>query len=132
MKATTLLAAGVLSLGLALPAQAGSPVPGKPGAANLVEVAASVNEDSGEFSYLLAAATCDYFDGAIVNLLTGSGKVTLFAPTDDAFRALQAALGDLDQVPAKRRPHWRADLARFQRVHCALELGHRVARADPA
>ena len=99
MKATTLLAAGVLSLGLALPAQAGSPVPGKPGAANLVEVAASVNEDSGEFSYLLAAATCDYFDGAIVNLLTGSGKLTLFAPTDNAFRALQAALGVEEPAP---------------------------------
>ena len=69
------------------------PVPGKPGDQNIVEIALAVNADSGQFSYLLAAATCEYFDGAVVDLLTGSDKYTLFAPTDEAFAALQSALG---------------------------------------
>jgi len=54
---------------------------------------------TGEFDYLLAAATCPYFDGAIVNLLSGSAKYTLFAPTDAAFEALIPALIDLDLLP---------------------------------
>lgn len=75
------------------------PVPGKPGGQNIVEIAQAVNADSGQFSYLLAAATCEYFDGAVVDLLTGSGKYTLFAPTDDAFVALQTALGIEEPSP---------------------------------
>jgi len=81
-----------------------SPVPGKPGDANIVEIAAAVNAQSGEFSYLLAAATCDYFDGAIVTLLTGKDKLTLFAPTDDAFIALQSALIDAFELDAEPSP----------------------------
>jgi uncharacterized surface protein with fasciclin (FAS1) repeats len=33
---------------------------------------------------LLVAATFDYFDGAVVNLLNGPDMYTLFAPTDAA------------------------------------------------
>jgi uncharacterized surface protein with fasciclin (FAS1) repeats len=42
----------------------------------------------GVFNTLLAAATCDYFDGAVVDILTGKSKVTLFAPVDSAFADL--------------------------------------------
>jgi uncharacterized surface protein with fasciclin (FAS1) repeats len=84
-------------------AQAGSakksPVPGKPGNQTIVQIASAVNK-TGEFDYLLAAATCPYFNGAIVNLLSGSTKYTLFAPTDAAFEALIPALVGLGLLPA--------------------------------
>ena len=91
-------AAAVLAFGFHPSAEARGPqgpVPGKPGDANIVEIAQTVNAASGEFSYLLAAATCEYFDGAVAALLTGDDKYTLFAPTDDAFIALQTALQDV-------------------------------------
>jgi transforming growth factor-beta-induced protein len=87
------VAAASVAFGFAPAVHAKSPVPGKPGTENIVEIAASVNAKTGEFDYLLAAATCDYFDGAIVKLLTGGDKLTLFAPTDAAFEALQRKLG---------------------------------------
>jgi uncharacterized surface protein with fasciclin (FAS1) repeats len=98
--AATLVAA--LTMSVALPAAAKGPkgpVPGKPGEANIVEIAQAVNAESGEFSYLLAAATCDYFDGAVVDLLTGKKRLTLFAPTDAAFQALQETLGVATPAP---------------------------------
>ena len=81
-----------------------SPVPGKPGDANIVEIAQAVNTQNSQFSYLLAAATCDYFDGAIVALLTGEDKLTLFAPTDNAFIALQTALIEAFELDAQPSP----------------------------
>jgi uncharacterized surface protein with fasciclin (FAS1) repeats len=44
-------------------------------------------------STLITAATCDYFDGAVVGLLATTPKVTLFAPTNYAFRKLGQNLG---------------------------------------
>jgi len=73
-KIPALLVAGAVAVGLAGTAQAISPVPGKPGAANIVQVALAENERTGEFDYLLAAATCPYFEGAIVNLLSGTDR----------------------------------------------------------
>jgi len=76
--------------------------PGKPGVnpvapgGNIVEVALAANSLLGEFDYLLGAVGClTDADGnnPVVNLLTGSDKYTLFAPTDAAFEALQTALG---------------------------------------
>jgi len=75
------------------------PVPGKPGDDNIVEIALAVNAASGEFSYLLAAATCEEFDGAVVALLSGKKRLTLFAPTDAAFEALQRDLGVTEPAP---------------------------------
>ena len=82
---------------------AGSSVagPGKPGenailaGGNIVEVAIEANEATGQFNTVLAAATCDYFEGAVVDILAGSDKVTLFAPTDDAFDALELNAGNV-------------------------------------
>lgn len=73
-----------------------SPVPGKPGDANIVEIALAVNAELGEFDYLLGAVGCltdDEGNNPVVDLLTGDDKKTLFAPTDDAFEQLQLALG---------------------------------------
>jgi uncharacterized surface protein with fasciclin (FAS1) repeats len=76
-----------------------SPVPGKPGDATIVQTAISVNKHTGEFDYLLAAATCEYFDGAIVDLLNGADVYTLFAPTDAAFEGLIPSLISLGLLP---------------------------------
>ena len=102
-KITSIILAGAVAIGSVGVAQAGSakksPVPGKPGNQTIVQIAANVNK-TGEFDYLLAAATCPYFNGAIVNLLNGSDKYTLFAPTDAAFEALIPALIGLGLLPA--------------------------------
>ena len=106
--ATTLL--------FAVTALAGPPAgkikPGQPGPANILEIALSVNgmgyenEDEmvGEFAYLLGAVGCltEEQQGAVVGLLTGSDKYTLFAPTNEAFRNLQRTLtgdSELDTAP---------------------------------
>ena len=80
-----------------------SPVPGKPGDQNIVEIASAVNGQTGEFEYLLAAVGCltDPLTGEnpVVAVLTGEDKVTLFAPTDAAFESLQTALGIESPAP---------------------------------
>jgi len=101
-KVVSAIAVGAVALGSVGVAQAGSakksPVPGKPGNQTIVQIAMNVNK-TGEFDYLLAAATCPYFNGAIVNLLNGTTKYTLFAPTDAAFEALIPALIGLGLLP---------------------------------
>lgn len=87
------VAAASMAFGFCQAVHAKSPVPGKPGTQDIVEIAASMNAQSGEFDYLLAAATCEYFEGANVELPTGSDKLTIFAPTDAAFEELQRKLG---------------------------------------
>jgi len=70
------------------------PGKGKPGnndlapGGNIVEVAFAANDALGVFNTVLAAATCSYFDGAVVSILAGDDKVTLFAPIDPAFAEL--------------------------------------------
>lgn len=83
--------------------------PGKPAKGNIVEVATAVsgmmNDTQGvpEFTYLLAAVDC--LEGQeledVLSILTGKRKYTLFAPVNDAFRALQGVLGvpEEDQAP---------------------------------
>lgn len=103
----SLLTGSVLSL--ALFATSVSAGPGKPGnnpvkpGGNILEVALEANALLGEFDYLLAAVGCltdAEGNNPVVNLLTGSDKYTLFAPTDLAFEALQGALGITEPDPS--------------------------------
>ena len=93
-KSSNLLAAAAASLAL-MSSAAAVAGPGKPGnnelapGGNIVEVATAANDALGIFNTVLAAATCDYFEGAVVDILTGEDKVTLFAPTDAAFDVLE-------------------------------------------
>lgn len=90
LKSTTIAIVASSTLLLAGPAMAApkDKTPGKPGMDNIVQIASAVNEQLEVFDTLLAAATCDYFDGAVVDILTGKSKVTLFAPVDSAFAEL--------------------------------------------
>ena len=71
-----------------------------PSVGNLVEVAIAVNTDgpyAGQFDTLIAAVLAA--DPSIAEILTKKGKLTVFAPTDDAFALLgitPATAGDLD------------------------------------
>lgn len=103
--ASSLLFAGAAFAG----PPAGKVKPGKPGGANILEVALSVNgmgvenadEGVGEFAYLLGAVAClsEENQATVIGLLTGKDKYTLFAPTNQAFRNLQNALGVTDTAP---------------------------------
>ena len=85
--------AGTLVLGTTGVASAkSSPVPGKPGTLNIVQFAIDQNQRNGEFDYLLTAATCPELNGAVVGLLSGKDRYTLFAPTDAAFEKLLGIL----------------------------------------
>ena len=99
-----LIAAAAAITGLTLAVAPTVDAKGKPGDANIVQIASAVNAESGEFSTLLAAATCDYFEGAIAGALTGDDKLTLFAPTDAAFGKLgldaSTVCGAFDAAPA--------------------------------
>ena len=83
MRIRKLLAAVVLAtvaVTAAVPATAAQPT--------IVSRALAINAATGEFSTLLAAATCDYFDGAVVTVLSSKPQKTLFAPVDAAFGTL--------------------------------------------
>ena len=99
-KIPALLVAGAMAFGLAGCASQ-EPGAGKPGAANIVQVAIAENAKTREFDYLLAAATCPYFEGAIVKLLSGKDRYTPFAPTDAAFEKLQRDLKVEDTGPGR-------------------------------
>jgi uncharacterized surface protein with fasciclin (FAS1) repeats len=47
----------------------------------------------GRLDTLIAAVTCDYFNGAFVEVLSTADPITIFAPTNYAFRKLGTALG---------------------------------------
>jgi uncharacterized surface protein with fasciclin (FAS1) repeats len=91
-------AAATLSLALAFSTSAiAGPGLGKPGQNDFVEggtiidIALEVNDGgAGEFNGLLSAVLCfgPLDDNPIVDLLNGTDKYTLFAPTDAAFGAL--------------------------------------------
>jgi len=91
------LMAGTLLASLALSALAPAAAAAEPSAntpavnavTRLVNYSAN-NNDS--LSTLITAATCDYFNGAIVDVLATTTN-TLFAPRNAAFRKLGQALG---------------------------------------
>lgn len=86
------LLAGVLLASVAVTAIAPATASAAP-SQNIVEKAIAVNERLPIFDTLLTAATCPSFDGAIATTLATAGDITLFAPTDRAFRQLGRKLG---------------------------------------
>lgn len=62
----------------------------------IVDVAIGINEETGEFSTLIAAVLAADLAGA----LSGNGQLTVFAPTDEAFAKLDLNadnIGELDK-----------------------------------
>jgi uncharacterized surface protein with fasciclin (FAS1) repeats len=59
----------------------------EPQPGNIIEVALAVNQETGEFSTLIAAVTCPYFGTSLVDMLSRAQR-TVFAPTDAAFAEL--------------------------------------------
>jgi transforming growth factor-beta-induced protein len=57
----------------------------------IVDIALQVNDNTGEFSILIAALQSA--DSTVINSLSGKGQYTVFAPTDAAFVSL---LDELD------------------------------------
>jgi uncharacterized surface protein with fasciclin (FAS1) repeats len=84
IRVASVIAAGAVAMGLAGVAAAKGP--GKPGSQTIVEIALGANA-TGQFEYLVGAATCPFFGTAVTDLLS-SKEYTLFAPTDAAFRKL--------------------------------------------
>jgi uncharacterized surface protein with fasciclin (FAS1) repeats len=86
MKFLKLLFAGLLATSLVACSSSDDPKPAPAPTKNIVETATA----AGNFTTLLAAAGAA--DPSIAATLTGSGPVTLFAPTDAAFTALLTEL----------------------------------------
>ena len=85
IRSVAFFAAVVLAVGSAGTAFAGPKGQGPKGP-TIVDVAAFVNSQSGEFETLIAAVNAA--DPAVAATLTGGGQHTVFAPTDAAFAAL--------------------------------------------
>jgi len=63
----------------------------------IVDLALAVNADSGEFSTLIAALVATDLVGA----LEGNGQLTVFAPTDEAFAAIDLNADNIGTVPVE-------------------------------
>jgi uncharacterized surface protein with fasciclin (FAS1) repeats len=104
MRTSTRIAATVASAGLIAAAMA-APASARPAAPSptIVDVAVAVNSEgpfAGLFDTVLTAATCDSFDGAIVDALSARGQRTLFAPIDPAFEAIGLTPENVCDVPS--------------------------------
>jgi uncharacterized surface protein with fasciclin (FAS1) repeats len=110
LKSVTLAIAASTALFFAATAVAGpdkGKSKGKPGinaileGGTIAEIAATVNGANGQFTNLLTVVGCfgpvtlEPGDNLIIDLLNGSDKYTLLAPTDDAFAALLGRLEPL-------------------------------------
>ncbi len=94
----------ILALALAIPftvPAAAAPPMGPPNSAppgdTIVDVAYQVNEETGEFSTLIAAVAAA--DPVVLDTLRGNGQFTVFAPTDDAFAELGLNPGNIGELP---------------------------------
>jgi uncharacterized surface protein with fasciclin (FAS1) repeats len=66
-------------------------------AETVVDVALGVNEETGEFSTLIAALVA----ADLVDTLSGAGPFTVFAPTDAAFAAAGLNADNIGEVPVE-------------------------------
>jgi uncharacterized surface protein with fasciclin (FAS1) repeats len=92
-----MIAAVVVMLGVSLFAAlpAAKAAPSEP---SIVEVALSVNAQTGEFSTLIAAVVA----ADLVDTLNGNRQFTVFAPTDAAFAELGLNAGNIGTLPTKQ------------------------------
>jgi uncharacterized surface protein with fasciclin (FAS1) repeats len=81
------LISGILLASLALTAVVPASASAS-GGKDIVERATQVNKLTRQFDTLLKAADCPYFDDVIIDALATTPGITLFAPTDRAFKAL--------------------------------------------
>lgn len=90
---TVVLAIALLFVAVAPAAQAAPPpVPGDP---SIVDVAIAINQETGEFSTLIAALQA----ADLVDALHAKRKLTVFAPTDAAFAELGLDAGNIGTLP---------------------------------
>jgi uncharacterized surface protein with fasciclin (FAS1) repeats len=95
---TAFAAVAVATVGLAFAPAASAKGPKGP---SIVDVAIAINSEgpfAGQFDTLIAAVLAA--DPIVLQTLSGNGKLTVFAPTDDAFAALgltPANIGTLDK-----------------------------------
>lgn len=100
------LVAGVMLGALAVTAVAPAAVSADNGK-NIPLKLLALNEKTGKFDTLIAAATCEYFiphggtalDSEVIQLLASLDRGTLFAPTDRAFRKSLAGVSDPCALP---------------------------------
>ena len=93
----SLAAAAVATIGLAFSPVASAKGPKGP---TIVDVAIAVNTDgpfAGQFDTLIAAVLAA--DPIVFETLSGNGKLTVFAPTDDAFAALGLDPSNVGSLP---------------------------------
>jgi len=94
---TTLAVAAVATVGLAFAPAASAKGPKGP---TIVDVAIDLNTNSpfaGQFDTLIAAVLAA--DPIVLETLSGNGKLTVFAPTDDAFAALSLDSSNVGTLP---------------------------------
>ena len=90
-------AAAVATVGLAFSPVASAKGPKGP---TIVDVAIAVNSDgpfAGQFDTLIAAVLAA--DPIVLDTLSGNGKLTVFAPTDDAFAAIGLDPSNVGALP---------------------------------
>ena len=61
----------------------------------IVDLALAVNAETGEFSTLIAALVA----ADLVDALNGNGQLTVFAPTDEAFAAIDLNADNIGDLP---------------------------------
>jgi uncharacterized surface protein with fasciclin (FAS1) repeats len=90
-------AAAVATVGLAFSPVASAKGPKGP---TIVDVAIAINSEgpfAGQFDTLIAAVLAA--DPIVLDTLSGNGKLTVFAPTDDAFAALGLDASNIGGLP---------------------------------
>jgi uncharacterized surface protein with fasciclin (FAS1) repeats len=93
----SIAAAAVATVGLAFSPVASAKGPKGP---TVVDVAIAINSDgpfAGQFDTLIAAVLVA--DPIVLDTLSGNGKRTVFAPTDDAFAALGLDASNIGTLP---------------------------------
>ncbi len=86
----------VLPMGTLGP-QAAAQGPPRASEPTIVDIALAVNEETGEFSTLIAALV----EADLVEVLDGRRQFTVFAPTDEAFATLGLNAGNIGTLPVE-------------------------------